>query len=147
MKDTTRINRRRRRGDDGVAALEFALLAPVFIMILFAVFEFAVAFNTVQGLHAAAREGARLGSLPQSDVGEINSAVNDAMAIVVSDAAVKSIAVTDANGTTYAGGSQPCNTGADRVQVTVEADTTLAIPFWSSVTIGLAGRGEFLCET
>jgi len=49
-------NKSRQRG---VAAIEFALIAPVVLVILYGVFEFGFAFWRKQGLTAAVREGAR----------------------------------------------------------------------------------------
>ena len=48
------------RRESGGAAVEFALVLPVLIMILFGIFDFGRAFLTMHGLSAAAREGARL---------------------------------------------------------------------------------------
>lgn len=49
-------SRRRRRGQ---ALVEFALVAPIFILTLLALIEFGRAVYSVQMLHNAAREGAR----------------------------------------------------------------------------------------
>jgi hypothetical protein len=45
----------------GVAAVEFALLLPVLIMVLFGIIEFGIALSRQQVLDTASREGARLG--------------------------------------------------------------------------------------
>src|SRR3954453_4386684 len=51
--------RARARGQDGAAAVEFALIVGVFAMLLFGMLEFGVAFWQVQNLRAATREAAR----------------------------------------------------------------------------------------
>lgn len=69
-------NRRRQRG---VAALEFALLAPVLFVILVGVFEFGTAFWQRQMLASALREGARVGVVatnPRKNDAEIKSTIN-----------------------------------------------------------------------
>jgi Flp pilus assembly pilin Flp len=49
-----------RRGEDGAAAVEFALLLPLLILLLFGFIHFGLAFNTRIQATNAAREGARL---------------------------------------------------------------------------------------
>src|SRR3954471_10360960 len=51
--------RARARGEDGAAAVEFALIVGVFAMLLFGMLEFGVAFWQVQNLRSATREAAR----------------------------------------------------------------------------------------
>ena len=47
------------RGQDGAAAVEFALLLPLLVLLLFGIIEFGVAFNTRIQATNAAREAAR----------------------------------------------------------------------------------------
>ncbi len=46
-------------GERGAAAVEFALVAPVLLLLLFGIIEFSKAFHNQANLSAAAREGAR----------------------------------------------------------------------------------------
>jgi len=48
-------------GDSGVAAVELALLIPVFILLIFGIFEFGRAWYIQQTITSASREGARYG--------------------------------------------------------------------------------------
>jgi Flp pilus assembly protein TadG len=59
------MNRRRRRGagDRGAAAVEFALLLPLLLLIIFGLIDFGRALNAQITLTQAAREGARLDAL------------------------------------------------------------------------------------
>jgi Flp pilus assembly protein TadG len=50
---------RRARGEDGAAAVEFALLLPVLLIILFGIIDFGRMYNTQITLTQAAREGVR----------------------------------------------------------------------------------------
>ena len=50
---------RRLLGERGAAAVEFALVVPVLLLLLFGIIEFSKALNTQATLSAAAREGAR----------------------------------------------------------------------------------------
>lgn len=54
--------RKRHSADDGAAAVEFALLLPVFLIILFGVIFFGFAFNTKINLTQTAREASRYGA-------------------------------------------------------------------------------------
>jgi Flp pilus assembly protein TadG len=54
--------------DRGAAAVEFALLLPILLMIVFGIIDFGRALNAQITLTQAAREGARLESLNQPDV-------------------------------------------------------------------------------
>lgn len=58
-----RITRRRPRGETGAAAIEFALVAMILLMITSAVFEFGRTWNEVEVLTSAAREGARYAAI------------------------------------------------------------------------------------
>jgi Flp pilus assembly protein TadG len=50
---------RRFRNDSGAAAVEFALVLPLLMVMLFGIFEFGRAWNIYQVITDAAREGAR----------------------------------------------------------------------------------------
>jgi Flp pilus assembly protein TadG len=49
----------RRRSEDGAAAVEFALIAPLFIVLVFAIVEFSFYLWTAEATNSAARETAR----------------------------------------------------------------------------------------
>ncbi len=57
-----------RTSDRGAAAVEFALLLPVLLLIVFGIVDFGRAINTQITLTQAAREGARLAALNQPNV-------------------------------------------------------------------------------
>ena len=58
---------RRSHRDDGAAALEFALVLPLLLLLLFGIVDFSRAYNTHISLTAAAREGARVLALNSGD--------------------------------------------------------------------------------
>ena len=65
------MNRRRSRytkRDRGSAAVEFAILLPVLLLILFGIIDFGRALNAQIALTQAAREGARLDALSQPNL-------------------------------------------------------------------------------
>jgi Flp pilus assembly protein TadG len=123
----------------GASAVEFALVAPILILLVFGIFQFSIVYNRQQGLHAAAREGARIASLPQTTSSEINDRVMAALDGIQFDTP-PSITITPASG-------QPCNQRAGQtVKVVVEATTSVDIPLWGQQGVTLTGRGEFRCE-
>jgi Flp pilus assembly protein TadG len=58
-----RDQKRRRRDQRGAAALEFALIVPILVMVVFGIVDFGYAINRDTLVNNAAREGAREGSL------------------------------------------------------------------------------------
>src|SRR5262249_38569770 len=56
------------RGDRGAAAVEFALMLPVLLLIVFGIIDFGRALDAQITITQAAREGARLDALNQPNV-------------------------------------------------------------------------------
>ena len=68
------------RSEKGAAAVEFALLLPLLMMILFGIIEFGIALHQQSILTNASREGARLGivqSVPAITTGQINATIDN----------------------------------------------------------------------
>jgi Flp pilus assembly protein TadG len=59
---------RNARQDRGAAAVEFALLLPLLLLIVFGIIDFGRALNAQITLTQAAREGARMAALGESNV-------------------------------------------------------------------------------
>jgi Flp pilus assembly pilin Flp len=68
--------RARARGQEGAAAVEFALIVGVLAMLLFGMLQFGLAFFQLQNLRAATREGARVGAVGGTQA-EIRAQVED----------------------------------------------------------------------
>jgi Flp pilus assembly protein TadG len=62
----TRVNRQNNASDRGTAIVEAAIVLPIFLMLLFGIFEATRFVNTKQVLTNAAREGARMAVAPLS---------------------------------------------------------------------------------
>jgi Flp pilus assembly pilin Flp len=61
------------RNEEGAAVVEFALVLPIFFLIVFGIIDFGRAFYTVNNIISAVREGARYGAVlanPGSDAAE-----------------------------------------------------------------------------
>jgi hypothetical protein len=130
-----------RGGDErGAAALELALVLPILVLLVFGIIQFAITYNRAQGLHAAAREGARVASLPHITQSDIEDRVIAALEGVLADPGDVDITVSP-------GAGRPCNlrTG-ENVVVQVEYPHQIEIPLWGTEDLTLRGRGEFRCE-
>jgi hypothetical protein len=68
------IGRARGRDQDGVAAVEFALIFPILVLLVLGIIEFGAGFHAWDATQNAAREGARLGAV-SSDLAEIEARV------------------------------------------------------------------------
>lgn len=135
-KHTGRPNRDRAdsQPERGAVAVEFAIILPVLVILLFGIIQFALAFNRLQGLHAAAREGARIASIPGTSVGDVNDRVDSALdGVAIENPTVSVSATCDGR-------------SGETVVVEVEADSTIDIPLWGTEDVHLTGRGEFRCE-
>ena len=70
----TTLRSKRRRA---VAAVELAIVTPVLLTMLFGIIEFGWVFTVRQALVTAAREGARIASLPGSTVADVQSGIGE----------------------------------------------------------------------
>ena len=132
----------RKSDDQGSAVIEFALVLPILVMLVFGIFQFGLFFNRQQGFHAAAREGARVGAIPTSTVGEIETRVTDALD-GIPIGGTSTITITPAGAADF----KPCDSRQGQsVIVEVEAPTTIEIPLWGTKNLTITGRGEFRCE-
>jgi Flp pilus assembly protein TadG len=67
----------RRKDDRGAAMIEMALTLPLLLLLSVSVFEFGRAFQTWQVLTNAAREGARVASLPSTTDAAVSTRVEE----------------------------------------------------------------------
>ena len=90
-----------RRDESGQALVEFALVAPLLLMLLVGTLSFARAWNVHQVLTDAAREGARTAVLANPDVtaDSVRATVRRAMTLSRLDAPAAQIRVTGVGGT------------------------------------------------
>lgn len=72
-----------RRAEAGVAAVEFAILAPVFLGLLMIVFEFGFAFYARAILQGAVEEASRSASLENTQWSQISARVNSQVRTVI----------------------------------------------------------------
>jgi Flp pilus assembly protein TadG len=70
------------RGQRGASAVEFALVAPLLFVIVFAVIGFGIAFMQLQTIRGAVREGARISAVGAT-VSQVQQKVADASTGIV----------------------------------------------------------------
>lgn len=120
-----------RRSESGAVAVEFALLAPVLVMLLLGIMEFGRAYNVQIQLTSAAREGVRNMAINNSQVAARTAAKNAATYMNPS--------LADSNilfsATNCSAGSQMTVT----INYTLNTMTGIAGPF------AMTGKGTMLC--
>jgi len=115
--------------EDGAAAVEFALLLPILVALLFGTVEFARAYNTLATLNHAAREGARTLAVTK-DQSAAESAARDAATSL------------DKSKLTI---SAPACSPSQAATVTASYPLQLHIPLVLSKTYALTGQGVMRC--
>lgn len=71
-----RITRRTGKREGGQSLVEFALVLPIFLLVLFAIVDFGMAFHAWITVTNSAREGARVGAVRASEA-DIEQRVRD----------------------------------------------------------------------
>ncbi len=116
------------------------MLAPILLMVSLGIFQVSLLLFQQQALHSAAREGARIASLPTSSISDIESAASDAM-LGVTFASQPTVTLTPDDG------APPCEDRATLpVTVDLATSTRLDIPFVSGRIVTLTSSATFRCE-
>lgn len=115
------------RGEYGAAAVEFAILVPILILLVFGIVEFGRAYHTQVTLTHAAREGARVWALGGTEA-EATAATETAAPTI------QTITVT----------TTACNP-PDPTELTAQTTFSYNIPLFDSGTIDLIGTGVMRC--
>lgn len=83
----------RLRSESGASALEFALVAPILIVLVMGIIEFGFMFQAQLALTHAAREGARMASVGKFDAAEVANRAYPVAAMIATSPAPPSAAV------------------------------------------------------
>lgn len=105
----------------GAAALEFAMVAPLFFLVILGIFEFGRGLMVQQTIINATREGAREAALPDATISSVKTTVVDFLA----DA---SITITDEKVTVTPDPATAFNNEQITVSVSVPYDEVRWIP-------------------
>jgi Flp pilus assembly protein TadG len=117
------IRKNRTDGEKGQNLVEFAMVVPIFLILVFAIVDFGMGFHAWITVTNAAREGARVGAVG-ADQATIEARVTDTAASL--DGADLLITVTNAQGTP-----------GESVSVDVQYDYQLVTPL--SSLLGILG--------
>lgn len=139
--------RSKAKGEDGAAAVEFALIVGLLAILIFGLLEFGIAFWQVQNLRSATREGARVAAVG-GDTGEIMAAMASSSAGSLGGGE---------SFTTSPGGNPPCTDDTEGGQVTVTLSNgslspsvqeafEVSIPFLPPISLNPTLSGTFRCE-
>jgi Flp pilus assembly protein TadG len=136
--------RDRKSREEGVAAVEFALILPVLALLLFGVIEFGRVWSQYQVFQGAAREGARCAAVQATDFSdcEIQPSIDSAAEPYEPDS---NAAVQLVGGGSRPAGCLDADQGQD-VEVSWEQSLNINIPFWNDVTVTPTIKAVFRCE-
>jgi Flp pilus assembly pilin Flp len=125
----TKNIRARLRSEDGAAAVEFALIVGVLVMLIFGMLQFGVAFFQLQNLRAATRvQQASYDAIPASSGAmsvttcPIDAGQNDESTVAI-------------------------NIGSGSLPAALQDIFTVDIPLIPPITINTTVSGEFRCES
>jgi Flp pilus assembly protein TadG len=139
-----RLIRNRISREEGVAAVEFAIILPVLCLILFGVLEFGRVWSQYQVYQGAAREGARCAAVKATEFSdcEIQAEIDHAASPYDWN---EPAAVNIVGGGAAPNGCTEATRGQD-VQVSWDQPLEINIPFWSNVTVTSNIQAVFRCE-
>ena len=157
-----RPSRRRARRQEGAAAVEFGLIAPILVLLVFGTMSFGILFAQTLALSNAARQGARLGAVGNRTCAELVAETkNSATSININTANVtvqilRGSAVGTAKDITAAApctnstpNDTPCHDSenGDNVYVKASYKSSMLVPlFFVSDNFTVGGTGAFRCE-
>lgn len=137
--------------ESGASAVELAIILPILILLIFGIVQFGIAWNRTQGLHAAAREGARVASVG-ADYDTIVERVHASQSLFKpEDLDISVYNLADGAGDWVESGSQPCIAKSlvevrVRVEPEVAPDYGVKVPLFGEFTINYGSSGQFRCE-
>lgn len=121
-----RAGSRSERRHRGVAAVEFAVVAPVFFLVVLGIIEFGRMVMVQQVITNAAREGARISVLDSATTARVTTRVNDYLAAASLRGAT---VLVSPNPPTSAGFDEPVSV---EIRIPFSAVSPLTSPFLSS---------------
>lgn len=138
---------RRRRNERGAAAVEFALVVPLLLLIFFGIVNFGVIFAQELSLSNAARQAARFAVVDVDGraCGDIETEGRNAVTTIGLEPADPVYAISGATGTCQ----RPCAgaTASTALTVTMTYQSPVLIPvFPFPNNVEVQGKGVFRCE-
>jgi len=118
--------------EKGASAVEFAVILPLLILLIFGIIEFGRMYNAYLALTHAAREGARLAAVGKFDAAAVES---------------RAYPLTVSGGLEIIGPSYPEGDDiGDPVQVVIRFPYNLNVPLWKQASISLESKAIMRLE-
>ena len=121
------------KNEKGASAVEFALILPILVILVFGIFEFGIAFNNYITITHAAREGARLAAVDLNNPNLKGIIIERAIPVPITES---DITINTPEGT---------NIG-DPVEVEITYDISIEIPLVGSWDIPLKNKAIMRLE-
>jgi Flp pilus assembly protein TadG len=145
---------RDRQSQSGVAAVEFAIIAPLLIILVFGIISFGIVFGQQLALGNAAREASRSGVVEGRTCANVAAAAQDAANTIGMSGA--NVTVTVKRGATAAAATNVCGSATanpcegsavgDSLYVQLGFTTKVMIPLVLDENVALQSDGVFRCE-
>ena len=147
----------RPRGDSGAAAVEFALVLPVLLLVIFGIVNYGFIFATQISLNSSARDASRAGVVKSlgstgaaKTCGEIVTLARDGAVTIGVDQTKINVTVTGPAGTcstTSSSYNSPmCSATNGRVIVVITYTAVSPAPLVPPSSVDLKATGAFQCE-
>ena len=137
------------RAEDGAAALEFAIVFVLLMMLLFGIIRFGQFFGQYEAMVGAAREGGRVAAVQGNTTAIQNQVINSANPYIVKCAAgtgATCITISPAPGGAT---NTPCNNTNSGANVTVSWNQIFSLswaPFFPATAKTVTIKAVFRCE-
>lgn len=139
------------RGDRGAAAVEFALVFPILLVVLMGMINFGAVFAQSQALGNSARQAARFGAVAGPTCADVIQHARDnavSIGLEPADIADGDVSITGVPGCPA---SSPClgSTAGSSVRVVISHYSEFLVPMpipGFPAGVDLEGVGEFRCE-
>jgi Flp pilus assembly protein TadG len=133
------------RGEEGAAAVEFALVVSLLFVLLFGIMEFGLAFFELQNLRSATREGARAAAIGGNSA-EIEQAIADGSSGSLDVGNFTYTVSRDCTAAGMKGQDVEVQLPYDGLPPNVASTFEINIPFIPAFTLSPVLRGSFRCE-
>jgi Flp pilus assembly protein TadG len=132
--------------EHGAAAVEFAIVASVLVMLVFGVLEFGLSFWQVQNLRAATREGARVAAVRGNPTQVSDAMVNASSGSLPSGFAGFTISPSTGCTPQTVGQEVTVTITNASLAASVRDAFTIQIPLMPNFTLNPTLSGTFRCE-
>jgi Flp pilus assembly protein TadG len=132
------------RREDGAAAVEFAIIVSLLVMLVFGMMQYGLAFFQTQNLRSAVREGARVAAV-RGDASTVKAAIASASAGSLTTgnfSYTQSVTCDDSN----VGDEVVITIPTSSLPQSVKDQFSINIPFGPTLTLDPKISGSFRCE-